>query len=164
MSGPANVLSVDAIKRFRDALALFIEEAKHALVSVDMENRRTHDWIANHQRLFWLEEVKRRRERLSEASAALHRKKLQQRPGSTVYDADETEAVRVARARLRESEGKVEVVKRWATAYQHAIDEYQGSARPLADMLDHDAVRAVALLDRMIAALEDYARVDPPSS
>lgn len=164
MAGPANILSIDAIKQFRDALATFIEEAKHALVATDMENRRTYDWVANHQRLYWMEEFKRRREKVGEASTALHRKKLQQRPGKTVHDADEVEALRIAKTRLREAEEKIEIVKRWATAYQHAIDEYQGSARPLADMLESDAKRALALLDRMAAALEEYVRLNPPSA
>jgi hypothetical protein len=164
MAGPANVLSIDAIKQFHDALANFIEEAKHALVATDMENRRTLDWIRNNQRMYWLEEVKRRREKVGEASTALHRKKLQQRPGSTVHDADEAEALRVAKMRLREAEEKIEIVKRWGTAFQHAVDEYQGSARPLADMLEHDAKRALALLERMAAALEEYIRLSPPSA
>lgn len=163
MAENANVLSIEVIQQFRDALATFIEEAKHALVAVDMDNRRTHDWVANRQRLFWLDEVKRRREKLGEASAALHKKKLQKRPGNTVHDAVEAEALRMAKTRLREGEEKVEIVKRWATVYQHAVDEYLGTARPLADMLEGDGRNALAQLERMIASLEEYIRLAPPT-
>ena len=162
MAENANVLSIEVIQQFRDALATFIDEAKHALVAVDMDNRRTHDWVANGQRLFWLNEVKRRREKLGEASTAHHRKKLQKRPGNTVYDTEEVEAVRLAKLRLREGEEKVEIVKRWSTMYPHAVDEYLGTARPLADMLEGDGRNALAQLDRMIASLDEYIRLAPP--
>jgi hypothetical protein len=164
MAETANVQSIEAIKVFRDGLATFIEDAKHSLVAVDMTNRRTRDWVTNHQRLFWIEEVKRRRQKMNDAAAELHRRKLQQRPGKPPQDAEQAEAYRLARARLREAEEKVEIVKRWATVFQHAVDEYQGSARPMADMLEGDARHALALLERMMAALDEYIRLAPPQA
>ena len=165
MSGAANVTSVDALKDFREGLASFVDEARNALVAVQMENRRALDWLQNHQRLYWNEELKRRRERHSMAMTELHRKKLQAHQGSTVHDTDQKEAVRVALAKLREAEAKVEIVKRWGPPLNHAIDEYLGLARPLDDMLNGDVLHAIGLLERMIASLEDYLRLTaPPTS
>ncbi len=163
MSEAARVTSVDALKDFREALAAFLDEAKNALVAVEMENRRAVDWLTNHQRLYWAEELKRRRERHSMALTELHRKKLQARPGSTVYDTDQQEAVRLAIFKVREAEAKIEAVKRWAPQLHHAIDEYQGKARPLGDMLEGDVRHSLALLERMVASLEEYLRLAPPA-
>ena len=41
------------------------------------------------------------------------------RPGKPAQDTEQAEAYRIARTRLREAEEKVEIVKRWATMFQH---------------------------------------------
>ena len=45
MSRSANVLSLQALKDFRVALANFGEEARNSLGGVDMELRRMRDWL-----------------------------------------------------------------------------------------------------------------------
>ncbi len=165
MSEAAKVTSVDALKDFREALVSFLEEAKNSLVTVQMENRRTTDWLQNHQRLYWFEELKRRRERHSMALTELHRVRLQARPGSAIRDTEQKEAVRVTLAKVREAELKVETVKKWGPPLQHAIDEYTGKARALDDLLTGDVVHSLGMLERMISSLEDYLRLTaPPTS
>jgi hypothetical protein len=162
MSDAAKVTSVDALKDFREGLAAFLEDARNALVAVQMENRRASDWLHNHQRLYWNEELKRRRERHSMALTELHRVKLQAKPGSAVKDTDQKDAVRMTLAKVREAEEKVEIVKRWGPPLQHAIDEYVGKARALDDLLGGDVVHSLALLERMITSLEEYLRLTAP--
>ncbi len=165
MSEAAKVTSVEALQVFRDALANFTEEAKHALIATQMENRRALDWLNNRQRLYWNEELKRRREKHAMALTELHRVKLQAKPGSAVKDSDQKEAVRVSLVRVREAETKVETVKKWGPPLQHAIDEYVGSANGLDGMLNGDVLHALGLLERMIIALEEYLRLSaPPTS
>ena len=157
MAESANVGSIEAIREFRDALANFIDDARNALTSVDMENRRLNEWVKNTQRLYWINEVKRRREKMNEIRGELHRRKL-----SGAGDTEAKEAVRIATARLRVAEEKVEIVKKAAPILQHAIDEYLGLSRPLGDMLSGELEHCMALLDRMAEALEDYIRVSAP--
>ena len=164
MSEAAKVTSVDALKDFREGMASFLEDARNALVAVQMENRRASDWLHNHQRLYWNEELKRRRERHSMAVSDLHRVKLQAKPGSVVKDSDQKDAVRATLAKVREAEEKVEKVKKWGPPLQHAIDEYVGKARALDDILGGDVVHSIALLERMIESLEAYLRLTAPSS
>ena len=130
MADAAKVTSIDAIREFREALGSFIEDARNALTAVEMENRRVNEWVKNTQRLYWINEVKRRREKMNEIRGELHRRKL-----SGAGDTEAKEAVRIANARLRVAEEKVEIVKKAAPILQHAIDEYLGLARPLGDML-----------------------------
>ncbi len=159
MGESAKVGSIDAIREFREALGSFVEDARNALTAVEMENRRLNEWVKNTQRLYWLNEVKRRREKMNEIRGELHRKKL-----SGAGETEAKEAVRIANHRLRVAEEKVEIVKKAAPVLQHAIDEYLGLARPLGDMLTGEIEHCMALLERMADALDDYIRVSAPSN
>ena len=158
MSETARVKSVDALREFREALLTFIDDARNALTSVDMENRRITDWVNNTQKFYWINEVKRRREKANEIRGELHRRKL-----SGGGETEAKEAVRIANARLREAEEKVEIVRKAAPVLQHAIDEYLGQARPLGDMLTGDLEKALAKLENMATALERYLATSLPA-
>jgi hypothetical protein len=108
-------------------------------------------------------EVKRAKEALSETQAELFRRKLQARPGSEIRDTEQKEAVRKAKRRLEEAEAKLEIVKKWAPVFQHAVSEYQARSRPTADMIEGDVKVALSLLDRMATALDAYIATAPPS-
>ena len=69
----------------------------------------------------------------------------------------------IAKHRLEHAEEKVEVVRNW-TWPRHAVDEFQGPVQQLMRMLDGDIPRAMVLLERMSAALEQYATVRGPHS
>src|ERR1700692_4008527 len=118
MAESAKVGSIDGIRQFRQALGTFIEDTRNALTAVEMENRRINEWVKNTQRLYWINEVKRRREKMNEIRGELHRRKL-----SGAGDTEAKEQVRIANARLRVAEEKVEVAKKAAPVLQHAIDE-----------------------------------------
>lgn len=158
MSDSAKVKSVDALREFRAALLTFIDDARNALTAVDMENRRVSNWVNNTQKFYWINEVKRRREKENEIRSELHRKKL-----AGGNESEAKEAVRIAKARLREAEEKVEIVRKSGPILQHAIDEYLGQARPLGDMLTGDLEKAVAKLENMARALEAYLATSLPA-
>lgn len=158
MADSAKIKSVDALREFREALLTFIDDARNALTAVEMENRRVSEWVNHTQKFYWINEVKRRREKMNEIRGELHRKKL-----SGGNETEAKEAVRVANARLREAEQKVEIVKKSAPILQHAIDEYLGLARPLGDMLTGDLEKAVAKLENMARSLEAYLATSLPA-
>ena len=158
MADTAKVKSVDALREFREALLVFIDDARNALTSVEMENRRISEWVNQTQKFYWINEVKRRREKMNEIRGELHRKKL-----SGGGETEAKEAVRIANARLREAEEKVEIVRKAGPFLQHAIDEYLGPARPLGDMLTGDLEKALAMLQRMADALDAYLSTQLPA-
>lgn len=161
MGETAQVISIDTLRALYEGMVLYREDARNALISTEMECRRASDFL-NHQRLYWAEELKRRKEKLAMARSELHRKKLQAKPGGAVQDSDQKEAVRVATMKVREAEEKIEIVRKWVGPLQHAIDEYHGKSRPLGDMLEGDVEKSLGLLERMINALEAYVRLAPP--
>ena len=69
----------------------------------------------------------------------------------------------IAKRRLEHAEEKLKVVKKWIPVFQHAAAEYHSRAHPLGDSIEGDLRNAVAKLDRMVAALDAYTKIAPPS-
>src|ERR671912_1101985 len=136
----ANVRSVDALRDFKNALIAYAEEARNALNGVDMDVRRTRDWLERDQLMYWQTQVKKRNEQVSQARADLFRRQISQSNSDAVSDSDQKEALRIAIQRLRQAEEKLEKVRRWGPVLQHAIAEYNSTARPLGDRISGDLV------------------------
>jgi len=159
----ANVRSVDALRDFKNALIAYAEEARNALNGVDMEVRRTRDWLDRDQLMYWQTQVKKRNEMVSQARADLFRRQISQGNSGSVSDSDQKEALRIAIQRLRNAEEKLAKVKKWSPVLQSAIAEYNSTARPLGDRIAGDLVNSLALLDRMVASLDAYMALKAPT-
>lgn len=164
MALPVDVSSIDVLRAVREAFILFAEDAQSSLGSMDAEIRRCIDWLTHDQRVYWQSEIKKRTEKLSEAKAELHRKQLSQMFGQHAHDSEQREHVRDAKRRLEEAEDKLEQVRRWLPVVERAVMEYNGQARPFADLVEFDVERSVGLLDNMIGALEEYIQIAPPTT
>jgi hypothetical protein len=164
MSTQADVHSIDSLKEFRVALALFSEEALSALGSVDMEVRRTIQWLQHDRREYWQQQIKRRREQVAQAKAEVFRRKLAKTSDYTPAMSEQKELLRRAEASLQDAETRAALVKKWEPALQQAALEYRASTRRISNFASGDVPRAAALLDRLIDALEGYLRVALPSS
>jgi hypothetical protein len=164
MADSAKVLSVDALKEFRIALVTFVEEARNALSGVDMELRRTRDWIERDQLSYWQTQVKRRHERMMNARTELFRRQISQQGSEAKSDTEQKEALREAQRKLRNAEEKVEIVKRLIPFFHHAMAEYVSHATPLADHLSGGMERSLATLQRMITSIEEYLAIAPPTA
>jgi hypothetical protein len=163
MSNQADVQSIDGLKQFRTAMALFAEESLAALGAVDMEVRRTVHWLQHDRRMYWADQIKRRREAVAVAKAEVFRRNLQKTADNSPAMSEQKEILRQAEARLHEAEMRAALVKKWEPALQHAILEYRGSIRRIKDLASGDVPRAMVLLGKLIDALEEYLRVTPPS-
>jgi hypothetical protein len=163
MSSQAEVGSIDALKRFRSALALFAEESLAALGAVDMEVRRTVHWVQHDRLAYWQDQIKRRRELVAMAQAEVFRRKLAKTADYTPAFSEQKEILRKAEASLRDAEYRLTLVKKWEPALQQAVLEYHGSVRRIKTLAGGDVLRAIALLERIIDALEAYLREAPPT-
>jgi hypothetical protein len=159
----AKVYSIDAIKLFRERLATFGEEAKNALVTVEMETRRAVDLILRQQPIHWQAQLKKRNEQLAQAKAELFRRRLAETRPDSLNDSEQKEAVRRAQHRVQEAERKLETIKKWAVPLQQAVDQYHGQSRGLEDLVGPRLEQALAQLERMIAALEAYTGRTAPT-
>ncbi|WP_422930532.1 hypothetical protein [Singulisphaera sp. PoT] len=160
----ANVRSLDSIKDFKTALINFSEDAKNALGSVDMEIRHFRNWLERDQLAYWKSQVKKSQEMLAQAKADLFRRQLSQANSESVSDADQKEAVRLAKKKLLEAEQKVEKIKKLVPVLEHAISEYHSQSQPLGDSLSGSVVGSIILLERMITAVERYLALEAPAA
>jgi hypothetical protein len=163
MSSQATVHSVEALKDFRVALALYSDDTLAALGAIEAEVRRTVRWLEQERPGYWQDQIKRRRELVSQARAEVFRKNLQKRPDYTPPMSEQKENLRKAEASLQDAEKRLTMVRKWQPKLQHAVLEYHASVQRLKDIAGADLPAAVDLLSKLIDALEAYLRVQPPS-
>ena len=164
MSNQADVQSIDALKEFRVALALFSEDVLQALGGVDTELKRTAQWVHHDRRTYWQEQIKRRREQVTMAQSEVFRRKLQKTSDYTPAMSEQKELLRKAEAALQDAELRLGLVKKWETAIQQTLLEYHSTTARIKNLSAGDIPRAIALLERMIVSLEAYVNVSSPSS
>lgn len=164
MSQAARVLSVQALRDFRVSMIKFVEEARNALSGVDMELKRTRDWLERDQLGYWQMQVKRRQEAVMNARAELHKRQIAAKGSDSISDTQQKEALREAQRRLRVAEEKVQTVKRLVPIFQHAMAEYKSCASPLNDHLSGGIDKSLARLEHMVRSLEEYLALQAPST
>ena len=163
MSSQAAVHSIDELKIFRVALALYGEDALGTLGSVEAEVRRTLRWLQEERPVYWQDQIKRRREQVALARSEVFRRNLQKKADYTPAMSEQKEALRKAEASLQDAEKRLALVRKWQPLFKQAVLEYHASIQRLKDLAAGDVPRAVNLLTRIIDALEAYLRVAPPS-
>ncbi|MCA1695290.1 MAG: hypothetical protein LC749_11460, partial [Actinobacteria bacterium] len=144
MSDHADVRSVEAIKEFRVALALFADDALGALGGVGMEARRMVQWVQHDRRAYWQEQIKRRREQVAMARSEVFRRKLAKTDDYTPALSEQKELLRKAEASLQDAVFRAGLVKKWESALQQAVLEYQGATRRISTLASGDVPRATA--------------------
>ena len=138
MSSQAEVHSIDALKDFRTALALYSEEALAALGAVEAEVRRTGLWLQQDRPVYWQEQIKRRREQVAAARAEVFRRKLQKTPEHHPSLSEPMELLRRAEASLQDAEKRLSLVRKWQPLFQQALLEYHGSIQRIKDLAASD--------------------------
>ena len=107
MSSQAEVHSIDALKDFRTALALYSEDTLSALGAVEAEVRRTGQWLQQERPYYWQEHIKRRHEQVASAKAEVFRRRLQKTPDYSPSLSEPMEILRRAEASLQDAEKRL---------------------------------------------------------
>ncbi len=160
MSGGAHVGSIDAVRDFRASLVVFAHEVREALLSFDLESRRTLEWLLETQPKFWQNEVRKSDELLTQAKIELERRRNSRLPGGEAPSCmEERKAVDRARARKQYAEDKLELTRKWGYTAQRESIEYAGRVNQLSGAFDAQLPAAIGLLERALNALEAYTAV-----
>jgi hypothetical protein len=155
MSGPAHVTSIEALGELRAALCTFTAAGVDALGAADAEIRRTVDWL-DQQLVYWQHEVRRWEDEVFRARSELARRRMVRVSDRPPDCSEQEEALARARQALEHAGDQVARTRRWERLWQEAVIEYQGPVGQLKQLLDGELVRAVALLERKIDALDSY--------
>jgi len=158
MNGRAKVTSIDAVKHFRLAMQQFDAEARDAVVQLILEMRKAVDWVEIDRARYWPHEVRKSSNAVAEARINLERCQMSVTPDDKRSCYDEKKALEKAKARLRTAQEKVRIVKHWRMKVKHESEEFETQMAKLNNMLDTEMPRAVAALQRMTKALDQYTQ------
>jgi hypothetical protein len=163
MQGPAYVNSIAAIQDFKNALVMYVAESNQGTTNLESEIRRAYDWIAVDRAQYWRNEIRRANDAVVRAKDELHHARTFKRIDDYVPSCiDERKALERAQQRLKLAEEKAEAVKKWTRALQHELNEYAGRMAQFTAVLEVDMPKAMAGLERIMAALDDYISTSAP--
>ena len=159
----ANLRSIDAVTRFKASLVKCLAELNSAVAEATSEVERTQVWLEHEMPLYWKSEHRKRAEWVVSCKSALFRKQMvTSAKDSKPSIVDEKKALARAIVALEESEQKLKAIDRWRVGYQRELILYKGAMSPMSNALDRDLPMAVATLNRMAIALEQYLAAAPP--
>ena len=157
--GHANVQSLDALRDVRLALILFQERATSALGGLRTKIDRTRAWLEQDRPLYWRDQERRAYDGVASARVAYNTCRLRTVGGRHSECIEEKVAMQRAKARLEFCQQKVDIVRRVNVETGQQADDYRGRSGPLQRLLDEDIPNVLAMLSRMIVAIEAYAAI-----
>ena len=159
MTGPAAVNSIDVLQEWHSALCVFRTEAMEALASVALEIQRADMWLDEQLRA-WQREARDAEEEVTRYKAELSNRQTPDYSGRIPDCSEQEKNLRWAKHRLENARDQIEVVRRWYTRMPKLIEEaYSGPAHHLANFLDGDLPRSLALLKDQIRSLDAYVNL-----
>jgi hypothetical protein len=158
----AKVISVDAIKLFRSALIKFAEGVNAALGNADSDVHRALSWLDLEAKTYWQSEGRKAQQKLGQAQEALRMKVLYKNiDGTTPSAVDEKKEVAKWKARVELCQQKLVNVQRYTNLIQRESVMYKGAVQRFATTIQSGVPRAVARLDRVMAAIDRYLQAQP---
>jgi hypothetical protein len=157
MPDGADVASIEALRDWLAALAVYRDEVGEALAGVHIEIRRGLEWVAE-QLALWQRAVRDCEEEVTQRKAELAAKKFPNWDGRMPDTTVEERNLRRAMARQEHAEEQVRKCRSWIARLPKLIEEsYTPHGHRLQLFLEGDLARGMAVLDRRIDALERYA-------
>jgi hypothetical protein len=158
MSHSAHVISLQYLADLRIALGQFCEETQQSLSTINIEIRRSQEWLKQ-KHDYWRKQVEHCNEEVYHTKQALNYcRNAKNRDCGDIED-----ALSEALEALREAEKELETVRHWSQVIQQAITDYQKQAYRLEQQLQQAIPKAGVFLGRKIGELEGYLAVNPIS-
>jgi hypothetical protein len=161
MAEGAHVKSLESIEAFRAALLVYLGKSRPLLEDACDEVIRTREWLRNDRRIYWEQQVRKRRQTLEQAKQALFSAELSKLRAPTTA---EQALVHHARRTLGEAEDKVRRIKKWMVELENHVAPVLKQLENLRTILAADIPKAAAYLAQVVVALESYANVARPVS
>lgn len=164
MSSSIRITSFEELQRFRQSLVTFVEAASDSLLQVEMEVRRFVEWIRHEQPRLLHQQHLQSMEEVAQAKIALNRKRMSKVDDREPDLIEEREALRRAQRKQEYIEERIKNVKKWGQVIEQVVDEYQGEARQLGNLLEGNPSHIVGFLDRAIEQIQAYLEIEAPRS
>ena len=157
-------MSLEELERFREAMVGFVDSASDALLLVDMEVRRFVEWIRHEQPRLLHQQHLQCMEEVAQAKNALNRKRLGKVDDREPDLSEERDALRRAQRKQEFIEERMKNIKKWGQLIDQVVDDYNGEARQLSNLVEGNPPAIVGFLDRAIEQLHAYLEVEAPRS
>jgi len=164
VNSSVKITSFEELQRFRHSLVSFVEAASDSLLQAEMEIRRFVEWIRHEQPRLLHQQHLQSMEEVAQAKIALNRKRMGKIDDREPDLIEEREALRRAQRKQEYIEERIKNVKKWGQVIEQVVDEYQGEARQLGNLLEGNPPHVVGFLDRAIEQIQAYLEIEAPRS
>lgn len=165
MSGQADVKSIDTLAFVKAALASFAHEAGQALGEVELEGRRGVEYVTMERAAHWKTEVRRAGDAVNKAIKDLEHCRAFKKVGdNTPSCVEEKKNLDKARKRLEYAEQKEAAVRRWKPVVEQQFRETCVRLVHFREVIDVNCPKAMAVLERMLKALDAYREMQGPAA
>ena len=163
MSTQADIKSIDTLSLVKLGLISYAHASSQALADIEIEGQRGIDWITVDRAAYWKAEMRRAADGVNQAIKDLEHCRAYKKVGDNAPScAEEKKNLEKARKRLQKTEEKLELVKRWTPV---VLQQYRETCVRLVrfrEVIDVDCPRAIARIEQMLTALENYQTVVSP--
>lgn len=163
MSTQADIKSIDTLSLVKLALISYAHASSQALADIEIEGQRGIDWITVDRAAYWKAEMRRAADGVNQAIKDLEHCRAYKKVGDNAPScAEEKKNLEKARNRFQKTEEKLELVKRWTPV---VLQQYRETCVRLVrfrEVIDVDCPRAIARIEQMLTALENYQTVAGP--
>ena len=163
MSTQADIKSIDTLSLVKLALISYAHASSQALADIEIEGQRGIDWITVDRAAYWKAEMRRAADGVNQAIKDLEHCRAYKKVGDNAPScAEEKKNLEKARKRLQRTEEKLELVKRWTPVVLQQFRETCVRLVRFREVIDVDCPRAIARIEQMLTALENYQTVASP--
>ncbi len=162
MSQSAHVRSLDSVRQFAASVALFQEEARLCVSSLEMQLQKILGWLERDRPAFWKREVEICYRNISEARVRLHQCQMRRHGDFKPTCFEEKKDLEKAKKEMEFAQKQIPVVKHWNMAAHREANEYRGRSSQMTQLIERDLPRLLALLHHAIDRLEAYGDVAGP--
>ena len=164
MSTQADIKSIDTLSLVKLAMITYAHDSSQALAEIEVEGQRGIDWITVDRAAFWKAETRRAADGVNQAIKDLEHCRTYKKVGDNAPAcAEEKKNLEKARKKLQRAEEKLELVKRWTPVVLQQFRETCIRLVRFREIIDVDCPRAIARIEQMLTALENYQTVVSPS-
>ena len=164
MSTQADVKSIDTLAFVKAAIAAFAHEANQALGEVELEGSRAVEYLTVDRAAYWKSEVRKANDAVNKATKDLENCRSFKKVGdNTPACVEEKKNLEKARRRLEFCEQKEAITRRWKPVIEQQFRETCVRLVHFHEVTDVRCPKAMAVVERMLKALDAYRAATSPA-
>jgi hypothetical protein len=158
----SDVRSIDSLRKLHTAIVVAGDRFSLTCTELKQAGTEIAQALSEGRKSYWMQQAKLADRRLQQAQENLLRKKMVA-PASENVSSDAKHAVRLAEARLKLCQEKLQLCRQWQMEMHRVLDRFLGQMGPLRVSGDQTLPHFARTLHGWITALDQYADTSPPT-